>query len=288
MIGGIPIEKRTVEQQQELERKRKVIAQTQAEEKQLKEDKYQAQEEFELVNRKFTNAKEEVEVKTKKLKKLFSRLQQFKVEIEDVAAEQADERDELQRTQTELGRELKLYQLLTEAFVPPEHKNRIENRALYNEEDGVWSLEEVSTKGLLAGLTKRPVSAFGKNKRPQSAYTKMAAQVNGNPRYRTDNILQVELDLPSRTTTDFVPGGSGISAPNLELGGKAGNGIHSLSAEQFHPEDVIEIEATPDVFSRSKSRFNQKSSSSVSKRDSGKNISSSASQFPQSRGKIKR
>lgn len=251
LIGGIPIEKRTVEQQQELERKRKVIAQTQAEEKQLKEHKNQAQEEFELVNRKFTNAKEEVDVKTRKLKKLFSRLQQFKVEIEDVAAEQADEREELQKTQTELGRELKLYQLLAEAFVPPEHKIRIENRAVYDDEEALWTLEE--PKANIAGLTKRPVSAFGKNKRPQSAYTKMAAQVNGNPRYRTDNILQVELDLPSRTTTDFLPGGSGISAPNLELGGGR-LGHKTNDVEQFHPEDVIEIEATPDVFSRSRTK----------------------------------
>merc|ERR1712071_653034 len=181
-----------------------------------------------------------------------------------------------------------------EAFVPPEHKKRIENRAVYDEEEAVWVLEEPKVN--LAGLTKRPVSAFGKNKRPQSAYTKMAAQVNGNPRYRTDNILQVELDLPSRTTTDFSPGGSGISAPNLELGGGR-LGHKSNDLEQFHPEDVIEIEATPDVFSRSRTKVGIKSNftntdSSSKLNSSSKSVlrggeSSSTSSFPQSRGKIK-
>lgn len=50
-------------------------------------------------------------------------------------------------------------------------------------------------------MMKRPQSAYG---RPTSQYAKMAAAVGFNPRYRRDNILLVELDLPTRTTRDYI------------------------------------------------------------------------------------
>merc|ERR1712142_649807 len=146
----------------------------------------------------------------------------------------------------QLTRDVKLLNLIISSFIPPEYKNRIESKAIYNEEENIWTYQSTHTENTSI-MAKRPVSAFGKNKRPQSAYAKMAATVNGNPRYRYDNILQVEVDLPMRTTSDFVQGGAGIIAPNLTLS-------KSTKNDQFdsllgcNQEDVIEIEATPDVF----------------------------------------
>lgn len=281
LIGGIPIEERTVGQQRELERKRQIIAKTQVEEQELKTQRSQAQEEFDLMNRKYDSVKEEVDVKTKKLKKLFSRLQSFKAEIEEVAVNHADERNELQNTQLELMRDMKLWTLLADAFVPPEHRKRIENRSVFNEETQSWELAPISNAADAKTLTRRPVSAYGKNKRPQSAYTKMAAQVNGNPRYRFDNILQVELDLPSRTTSDFMAGGSGMSAPNLDF-----DMGHRPLGDKFDTDDIIEIEATPDVFSRNRGR----AQSGRSRIPSSTTPSSTGSTpaFPKSRSRQKR
>ena len=53
-------------------------------------------------------------------------------------------------------------------------------------------------------MMQRPQSAHGGNYRPTSQYAKMAAAVGFNPRYRGDNILLVELDLPTRTTQDYI------------------------------------------------------------------------------------
>ena len=51
-------------------------------------------------------------------------------------------------------------------------------------------------------MIKRPVSAVG-NRRPVSEYARMAAALGGNPRYKTENVLLVELDMPNRTTRDY-------------------------------------------------------------------------------------
>jgi len=281
LIGGIPLEERTVEQEKELQRKRNILSNVELEEGELKAEMGMVKDEYEFMSRKYGSVKEEVETKTKKLKKLFSRLQQFKAEIEDVAATHAEEKHELQNSQLELMQELKFYTLLADAFVPPEHRKRIENRAVFDENVQSWHLTPINNATNAKSLTRRPVSAYGKNKRPQSAYTKMAAQVNGNPRYRFDNILQVELDLPSRTTSDFMAGGSGMSRPNLEFdmgGGPTG--------ERFDPEDIIEIEATPAIFSRSRSRVQSARTRQPVSSNGPQNSSTPA--FPQSRGRQKR
>ena len=53
-------------------------------------------------------------------------------------------------------------------------------------------------------MIERPRSARGEGHRPTSQYAKMAAAVGFNPRYRSENILLVELDLPTRTTRDYI------------------------------------------------------------------------------------
>jgi uncharacterized membrane protein YgcG len=48
----------------------------------------------------------------------------------------------------------------------------------------------------------RPISS-GKLKRPESEYARQRKQYDSNPRYRSDNILSMELDMPDKTTQDF-------------------------------------------------------------------------------------
>jgi len=51
---------------------------------------------------------------------------------------------------------------------------------------------------------KRPQSAVGL-KRPTSEYSRIAKGLGDlNPRYKFDNILQLDLDMPERTTEDYV------------------------------------------------------------------------------------
>jgi kinesin family protein 3/17 len=51
--------------------------------------------------------------------------------------------------------------------------------------------------------SKRPQSAVGL-KRPTSEYSRIAKGLGDlNPRYKFDNILQLDLDMPERTTEDY-------------------------------------------------------------------------------------
>merc|ERR1719334_2180273 len=81
-------------------------------------------------------------------------------------------------------------------------------RAFFDEDDDKWKLQPLSEAnagsaigGSGTGVLKRPVSAAGQ-RRPVSEYAKMAAR-GGNPRYKGENILQLELDMPGRTTREW-------------------------------------------------------------------------------------
>lgn len=52
--------------------------------------------------------------------------------------------------------------------------------------------------------TPPPRSALG-NRRPTCQYARLASKLGSNPRYRDDNILILDLDLPYKTTLQYEP-----------------------------------------------------------------------------------
>jgi kinesin family member 3B len=79
-------------------------------------------------------------------------------------------------------------------------------RAHWDDEREVWVLERLSDVGKresATGATRRPVSASGQ-RRPTSDFAKLASAMGDmNPRFKSENILNLELDLPERTTYDY-------------------------------------------------------------------------------------
>ena len=62
-------------------------------------------------------------------------------------------------------------------------------------------MEKASTVG---ASTKRPISAMPNAKRPSSAVARAANRLGtDNPRFRGENIITLELDMPQRTTRDY-------------------------------------------------------------------------------------
>jgi len=125
-----------------------------------------------------------------------------KQEILDVQEEHIKERQGLQTTLEDLSRAIKLKTLLLENFVPPDDVTKIKNRSYFDDEEEVWKLNALTEIKVKQQMVKRPVSAVG-NKRPISEYARRAAMMGGNPRYKMENIIQIELDMPSRTTRDY-------------------------------------------------------------------------------------
>uniref|UniRef100_A0A3Q4BJL2 Kinesin-like protein n=1 Tax=Mola mola TaxID=94237 RepID=A0A3Q4BJL2_MOLML len=195
LVGGKNIIDHTNEQQKMLEMKRQEIAEQTRKEREIQQQVLIQDEETLELRETFTSLQQEVEAKTKKLKKLYAKLQCIKAEIQDVNDEHVRSRQELEQTQNELTRELKFKYLIIENFIPPEEKNKIMNRLTFDPEEDQWRFH----KSLQ--MKKRPTSAVG-YKRPISQYARVAIAMGANSRYRAENIMFLELDMtPPHTTS---------------------------------------------------------------------------------------
>ncbi|XP_066968368.1 kinesin-like protein KIF3B isoform X4 [Macrobrachium rosenbergii] len=200
LCGGKNIIDHTNEQQRALQqRKQEILEQKKREREMLQLLEKEEESSCEIAST-FSSLQAEVEAKTRKLKKLFAKLQSVKQEMADLHEEFCRDRVDLQHTQNVLTRELKLKALIIENFISPEEKRKILSRAYFDEDEDVWKVRPV-VRQTSGGTLKRPVSSA--SRRPTSEYAKMQASVDHNPRYKGENIMVVELDPAVRTTRDW-------------------------------------------------------------------------------------
>uniref|UniRef100_UPI0037E9B374 kinesin family member 3Cb n=1 Tax=Semicossyphus pulcher TaxID=241346 RepID=UPI0037E9B374 len=201
LVGGKTIIDHTNEQQKMLELKRQEIAEQIRGEREIQQQMMLQDEETVEMRETFSSLQQEVELKTKKLKRLYAKLQQVRSDMKDVINEHVTTRQELEQTQTELTRELKYKYLLIENFIPPEEKNKIMHRLHFDSEEDQWRLQPVlPSESAPTQVKRRPLSAVG-YKRPISHYAQVAvATATGAPvRYKAENIMLLELDMSPPT-----------------------------------------------------------------------------------------
>ncbi|XP_074659875.1 kinesin-II 95 kDa subunit-like [Tubulanus polymorphus] len=270
LMGGKNIVDHTNEQQRALEQRRQEIAEKQRLEREMAQTLEEKDEAVVELQETYSSLQQEVDVKTKKLKKLFIKLNQCKAEVSDLQEEHIRERQELEQTLNELTREVKLRALIIENFIPPEDKNKIMNRARYDEENDAWTLMAYAKSGPMT-MAKRPQSAVG-NRRPICEYARMMAHsMGGSFRYKGENILMVELDMPNRTTRDYE--GPAV-APRVQA---------ALDAA-LQDEDDLDIDGSPAVFSN-KAKVKTKRKEKLARPKTSSKRSEGA-EFPQSRGLV--
>ncbi|KAM4041045.1 kinesin-like protein KIF3C isoform 1-T1 [Anomaloglossus baeobatrachus] len=206
LIGGKTIIDHTNEQQKMLEIKRQEIAEQKRREREIQQQVLLRDEETVELRGTYTSLQQEVEMKTKKLKKLYAKLQAVKGEIQDQHDEYVRVRQDLEQAQNEQTRELKYKYLIIENFIPPEEKNKIMNRLYYDAEEDQWKFQPLVPPGNGNGggstMKRRPSSAVG-YKRPISQYARVAMVMGYHPRYRAENIMFLELDLTSPTVFEM-------------------------------------------------------------------------------------
>jgi hypothetical protein len=177
----------------------------------------------------FTSLQQEVELKTRKLKKCYAKCISLKQEIQDTKEEHNRDRRELEMTQNDLIKELKRLLLIIDNFVPLEVKSRLYTQAHYDEEQEEWSL---STNMLNENQLKvRPV-AHSQNRRPVSEYAMHVVKTNGASssavRFKNENVISHELDMPLRTTYEYK-------------NPKVSASLQAVLAEAMKTEDDIDI-----------------------------------------------
>lgn len=201
LCGGKNIIDHTNEQQRELERKKQELLEQKAREREMLQ-KLEEQDETTLeIRETFNSLQHEVEVKRKRLKKLILKHQAIKAEIKDVQEANDRERRELEIMQNELLKDLKLKYLIIDNFIHVEEKNKLLTRIIFDEDEDNWKVIKPSNLDCMF-INKRPVSSYG-YRYPTSEYAKMAATLGTNPRFRYENIINGELDLPSRNSQDY-------------------------------------------------------------------------------------
>ena len=218
----------TNEQQRALEQRRAEVAARRKTEIEVARKLEEQEEKGVELEKTYSSLQQEVEIKTRKLRKLFTKLQACKQDIVDVTEEYNRDRRDLEMTQEELLKELKLKYLMIENFVPCEEKERVLTRAQFDEEEDVWRLGP--SRPSSGPISKRPVSAAG-SRRPVSEYARMLGSIGGNPRYRGENIMRLNLDHPARTTRDYE--GPSV-APRVQA---------ALDAAMNNIEEDIDIDA---------------------------------------------
>uniref|UniRef100_A0A8C1EQG3 Kinesin-like protein n=1 Tax=Cyprinus carpio carpio TaxID=630221 RepID=A0A8C1EQG3_CYPCA len=198
LVGGKNIIDHTNEQQKMLEHKKHEIAEQTRREREIQQQVLAQDEETLELRETFSSLQQEVEAKTKKLKKykkLYAKLQSLKADIQDVNDEHVRSRQELEQTQNELTRELKFKYLIIENFIPPEEKNKIMNRLQFDAEEDQWKFQPlVPAEDKFTQMKRRPTSAVG-YKRPISQYARVAIAMGAHSRYRAENIMVMELDM---------------------------------------------------------------------------------------------
>lgn len=231
LLGPNNVIDRTSEQERELERRRREVAERKEREREMKRELEEREEKRLEAQETFTSKQQEAELKTKKLRKIYGKLEDAKQEIDDLEEEFARQREELLQTTADLQRELKLRQMIIEHFIPKEEVSKINGRAVFDVEYDQWRLVPLAEQEVL----KRPISAVPGSRHAITQDAKVRSKFDRNPRYRPENVYLVELEMPDRTTKDYV-------------GPMVDPRVQAALDDALRDEDDITIEATPDDF----------------------------------------
>ena len=155
-------------------------------------------------DQKFTSLNEERDALTEQLEQVWAEYQEGNREVDDLEDEWASERNYQMEQLQGLQSELKRREAILATLVPLEEQRKVIAKAFWDEDREEWLLGQVSDRPDQAAAAKRPVSASG-SRRPTSSFARaQAAQGDQNPRFKSENILTLELDMPERTTYDFT------------------------------------------------------------------------------------
>ncbi|KAL5288869.1 KIF3C family protein [Megaselia abdita] len=229
--GGKSILDTYTERQLELEKKLEEISERKRREVEIQQ-KLELEEETTLeIRETVTSLEQEVDIKTRKLNKCYGKYLALQQEMTDTKFDHNQDLRELEMTQNELVKELKKLLLIIDNFVPLEVKNRLYTQAKYDEEQEEWKLSPTDFKND-AGNSKRPVSN-PKNRRPISDFALQKAKKNESSaiRFRNENIMKYELDMPCRTTCEY-------KSPKISAS------LQAVLAEAMKTEDDIDIGST--------------------------------------------
>eukprot|EP00455_Lapot_gusevi_P045945 TRINITY_DN5959_c0_g1_i6.p1 TRINITY_DN5959_c0_g1~~TRINITY_DN5959_c0_g1_i6.p1 ORF type:complete len:726 (-),score=130.19 TRINITY_DN5959_c0_g1_i6:93-2270(-) len=202
VLIGNQIEDQARKHEHMLEQKREELRRAEQERLRIQQALREREEIQSELASKSENLDQMIMERTNKLRKLWDQYKQLEQDINDQQAEFQREREYMLENCRELHRGNQLRQLIIELFVSKEEREKVERRAMWDDETGEWSLAPIDFSNYL--YRKHPGSARDGLRRPISQYARVAAVANPhNPRYRHHNTIQLDLDPSERTTQDW-------------------------------------------------------------------------------------
>ena len=202
VLVGTQVMEEAKKQAKELKKTKKVLEKENRQRQELEEQKKEKDDELLQINKKFGTLQEELDYITKKLQKVWSKYQSVQNEIQEVQEDFYRDRQDMFDTISELDIQLKLKSLIIDNFIPEDEVKKVTDMAKWNEELNDWVIKPPKKFQKKKGGV-RPVSAVGM-KRPTSEYSRIAKGLGDvNPRFKFENILDLDLDMPERTTEDY-------------------------------------------------------------------------------------
>ena len=204
--GGEVISKAS-KQEAMLRKAEKELAERNAQEMQMARELAEKEEANLQLEEHFSSLQEEVDVKTKKLKKLWAKFQAAASETQDLQEEFQTERSDMLDTIRQLTRNLKLKEIIIGNFIPDDYAKSIERRAVWKEEEDTWQISRLELSGnrltaKAVGPGGRPISST-KLRRPETEFARNRRQYDSSSRYRQESILNMDIDPTDKTTQDF-------------------------------------------------------------------------------------
>ncbi|BET00072.1 unnamed protein product [Nesidiocoris tenuis] len=197
--GGKNIIDHTNEQQKALEQRRIEINERKRKELQMRQMLETKEESMEGIRETYASLQQEVDSKSNKVKKLYQKLQGVRQEVHDTTEGFNADRRELEEHHNALLKDYKLRLLIIDNFIPPEEKKRISSRLFYDDEEDAWKMMPESEPTKALGRMRANLS----ERRPVSEYAKTAREIGLNYRYKGENIIELELEMPEKTTKEY-------------------------------------------------------------------------------------
>lgn len=143
----------------------------------------------------FTSLQQEIDYKTRKLRKMYARWQSVRQEMTDLSEEFGRQRRELEETQEVLMKALRLKQLIVSHFVPSDFRRQLTSRLRYDEDEEKWIVSPSTDSALL------PRSCASKFElRPTSDFEKLARSTDDSSslgRFKVIQFFNINLSVTS-------------------------------------------------------------------------------------------
>lgn len=163
--GGQDIE-RAFQQHQELEETEAQLQERLEEEEKIKRELEEAEERGLIMEKHYQSKQEELQEKTKILKKLWGKFQEKRTALDDLEDEFEVEKEDLINTIRELDRQLKLKNLVLDSFIPPHYVEVIESRSQWDPYNDSWVIPGLEYAG---NNIERPETRFEGEGHPASS-----------------------------------------------------------------------------------------------------------------------